>query len=99
IAEKSAFPKLAQVFAATPVSVWRDYLTVRYLHSFAAYLPKEIDDADFDFYGKVVQGKTAQLDRQLRAIHLLDEGMGEALGKVYVAKYFPPEAKAKAKLL
>jgi predicted metalloendopeptidase len=99
VAEKSAFPKLAAIFAATPVSVWRDYLTVRYLHSFAAYLPKPIDEADFDFYGKVVQGKTAQLDRQLRAIHLLDEGMGEALGKVYVAKYFPPEAKAKAKAL
>ncbi|HWD48862.1 MAG TPA: M13 family metallopeptidase [Rhizomicrobium sp.] len=99
VAEKSAFPKLAAIFANTPVPVWRDYLTTRYLHAYAPFLPKEIDDADFDFYGKVVQGKTAQLDRQLRAIHLLDNDMGEALGKVYVAKYFPPEAKAKAKLL
>ena len=95
-AEKSAFPKLAAVFAKTPVSVWRDYLTVRYLHSFAAYLPKTIDDTDFAFYGKVLSGKEKQLDRQTRAVQLLDGAIGEALGKLYAAKYFSAEAKAKA---
>jgi putative endopeptidase len=99
IAEKSAFPKLAVIFAQTPVSVWRDYLTVKYLHAFASVLPKEIDEADFDFYGKVIDGKTAQLDRETRGTALLDNEMGEALGKLYVAKYFPPEAKAKAEEL
>jgi putative endopeptidase len=99
VAERSAFPKLAAVFAVTPVAVWRDYLTVRYLHSFAAFLPKRIDDADFDFYGRVIQGKTAQLDRATRAVDLLDREMGEALGKLYAAKYFPPEAKAKVDAL
>ncbi|MGN6516094.1 MAG: M13 family metallopeptidase [Rhizomicrobium sp.] len=99
VAEKSAFPKLAAIFAATPVSVWRDYLTVHYLHGFAAYLPKTIDDANFAMYGGVIRGQKAQLDRQTRGIHLLDNSMGEALGKMYVAKYFPPAAKAKAKLL
>jgi putative endopeptidase len=96
VAEKSAFPDLAKVFAATPIDVWRDYLTVRYLHSWASYLPKKVDDTDFAFYGMALDGKTAQLDRKIRAIHLLDGTMGEALGKLYVAKYFPPEAKAKA---
>lgn len=95
-AENSAFPKLAAVFAKTPVSVWRDYLTVRYLHSFAAYLPKTIDDTDFAFYGKVLSGKEKQLDRQTRAVQLLDGAIGEALGKLYAAKYFSAEAKAKA---
>ncbi len=99
VAERSAFPKLAVIFKATPVAVWRDYLTTRYLHSFAAYLPKKFDDADFAFYGSVLAGKTAQLDRATRALHLLDEDMGEALGKVYAQKYFPPEAKAKADTL
>ncbi|MGH6872897.1 MAG: M13 family metallopeptidase [Rhizomicrobium sp.] len=99
VAEKSAFPKLAAVFAMTPVAVWRDYLTVRYMHSFAAYLPKAVDDADFAFYGEAIQGKTAQLDRETRGVQLLDNDMGEALGKLYAARYFPPEAKAKAKLL
>jgi putative endopeptidase len=96
VAEKSAFPKLAAIFAETPVETWRDYLTVRYLHTYAAYLPKAFDDADFAFYGTVLQGNSQQLPRGARAAHLLDGAMGEALGKVYVAKYFPPEAKAKA---
>jgi len=99
VAERSAFPNLAMVFAETPIAVWRDYLTTRYLHSFSAYLPKKFDDEDFAFYGAVIQGKTAQLDRPTRGVQLLDSQMGEALGKIYAAKYFPPEAKAKADAL
>ena len=96
IAEKSAFPKLAKVFADAPVETWRDYLTAHYLHTFAAYLPKSFDDENFAFYGKVLQGNDQQLPRATRAAHVLDDNMGEALGKLYVAKYFPPTAKAKA---
>jgi putative endopeptidase len=99
VAEKSAFPLIAKVFAKTPVSVWRDYLTVHYLHTYASYLPKKFDDANFAFYGTVLGGRTAQLDRPTRGVHLLDSELGEALGKVYTAKYFPPEAKAKAQAL
>jgi putative endopeptidase len=99
VAERSAFPKLAEVFAATPVAVWRDYLTTRYLHSFAPYLPKKYDDADFAFFGAVLAGQTAQLDRATRGVQLLDSQMSEAFGKIYAAKYFPPEAKAKADAL
>ncbi len=96
VAEKSAFPKIAEVFAATPVNVWRDYLTAHYVHTYAGYLPSSFDDENFAFYGTVLQGNTQQLPRGARAAHLLDNTMGEALGKLYVAKYFPPEAKAKA---
>ena len=99
VAEKSAFPKLAEIFAKTPVSVWRDYLTAHFLHAYAAYLPTAFDETDFDFYGKVVSGNTQQLDRATRGVHLLDNSLGEALGKLYVARYFPPEAKAKAQAL
>ncbi|HKY19170.1 MAG TPA: M13 family metallopeptidase [Rhizomicrobium sp.] len=99
VAEKSAFGPLATIFKNTPVSTWRDYLTVHYLHAFAPYLPKRFDDLAFSFYGTVLQGRTQQLDRRTRAVHLLDRQMGEALGKLYVARYFPPDAKAKADLL
>ncbi len=99
VAEKTAFEPLAKVFAATPVATWRDYLTVHYLHSMASYLPKKFDDLDFAMFGTTLGGATQQLDRPTRAIHLLDGDMGEALGKVYVARYFPPEAKAKADTL
>ncbi|HEY2069195.1 MAG TPA: M13 family metallopeptidase [Rhizomicrobium sp.] len=96
VAEKSAIPPLAKIFADTPVSVWRDYLTAHYLHVYAAYLPKAFDDENFAFFGTELQGNSQQLPRGARAAHLLDDSMGEALGKLYVAKYFPPEAKAKA---
>ena len=99
VREKSAFPKLAAVFAATPVAVWRDYLTVRYLHSRASCLPQRVDETDFAFYGVVIAGQKQQLPRDLRGIRLLDSQMGEALGKLYVARYFPPEAKAKIQQL
>jgi predicted metalloendopeptidase len=97
--EKSAFPKIAEIFAATPVSVWRDYLTLRCLHSFADYLPRRFRDADFAFFGATLQGRTRDLDRSTRGVRLLDRRMGEGLGKLYVAKYFPPEAKAKVRAL
>jgi len=99
VGEKSAFPKIAEVFASTPVAVWRDYLTAHYIHSYAPYLPSSFDEENFAFYGTVLSGSTQQLPRTTRAAHLLDNSMGEALGKLYVAKYFPPEAKAKAEEL
>jgi putative endopeptidase len=99
VGEKSAFPILATIFAETPVAVWRDYLTVHFLHQVAAELPKRFDDADFAFYGTVIQGNPKQLERATRAVHLIDDNLGEALGKLYVARYFPPVAKAKAEQL
>ena len=99
VAEKTAFGPLATIFKNTPVSTWSDYLVVHYLHTFSPYLPKRFDDLDFSFYGTVLTGRTQQLDRKTRAMHLLDQDIGEAMGKLYVARYFPPEAKAKADLL
>jgi putative endopeptidase len=99
VSEKSAFPALAAIFAATPVEVWRDYLTVRELRAFADDLPKAVDDRNFAFFGTIIAGQKQQLPRDIRGIRLLDLRLGEALGKLYVARYFPPEAKAKAQLL
>lgn len=99
VRENTAMPALAKIFAATPVDVWRDYLTAHYLQSLAPYLPKAFDDANFAFYGKALSGNQQQLPRETRAVRLLDSKLGEALGKLYVAKYFPPEAKAKAEAL
>jgi putative endopeptidase len=99
VAEKTAFAPLAKIFAATPVSTWRDYLTVHYLHANAGYLPKKFDDRNFAFYGTVLAGNPQQLDRKTRGIHLVDNLLGEDLGKLYVARYFTPEAKTKAEQL
>jgi putative endopeptidase len=99
VREKSAFAPMAQVFATTPVAVWRDWLTVHYLHTMAAYLPKAFDDSNFAFYGKVLGGQQQQLPRDTRGVLLIDARLGHPLGKLYVAKYFPLAAKAKAETL
>jgi putative endopeptidase len=99
VRENTAFPGLAKLFAATPVAVWRDWLTLQYLHRISAYLPKRFDDADFAFFGKVLDGQEQQLDRAKRAVQLLDAQLGPPLGKIYVAKYFPPESKVKVEQL
>src|SRR5262249_52503597 len=99
VAENTAFPPLAKIFAGTPVSTWRDYLIVHYLQSYAPYLPKKFDQRNFAFYGTMLSGSTQQLDRKTRGIHLIDGTLGEALGQLYVARYFPPQAKVKAELL
>ncbi|MGQ0740957.1 MAG: M13 family metallopeptidase [Alphaproteobacteria bacterium] len=99
VREQTAFPALARLFRETPVAVWRDYLTFHYLRTHADFLPRRFDDANFDFYGKVVLGNEVQLERDKRGAHFVDAMMGEASGKLYVARYFPPAAKAKAQAL
>jgi putative endopeptidase len=99
VGEKSAFPKLASIFVATPPAVWSDYLTVYYLNTFAAFLPKRIDDASFAMHGTTIQGRSKKMDRATRGARLLDQRMGEALGKIYVQKHFPPTSKAEVQAL
>ncbi|HEV2650078.1 MAG TPA: M13 family metallopeptidase [Rhizomicrobium sp.] len=99
VAQKSAFPNIAHVFATTPVSVWRDYLAVHYLRAHRSYLPQRVDSTVFAFYGPALSGQKQQLDRATRGVYLLDSTLGEALGRLYVAKYFTPAAKAKAEAL
>jgi putative endopeptidase len=96
ISEKSAFPALASLFKRTPVDLWRDYLTFHYLSSHAAYLPKRVDDARFEFYGKVLGGQREQLARDKRGVRFVSGLMGENVGRLYVARHFPADAKAKA---
>jgi predicted metalloendopeptidase len=96
ISEKSAFPGLASLFKRTSVDIWRDYLTFHYLSGHAPYLTKRFDDARFEFYGKVLGGQREQLARDKRGVRFVGGSMGENVGRLYVARYFPADAKAKA---
>ena len=96
ISEKSAFPGLASLFKHTSVDTWRDYLTFHYLSSHAVYLTKRFDDARFEFYGKVLGGQREQLARDKRGVRFVGGLMGENVGRLYVARYFPADAKTKA---
>ncbi len=99
VAENSAMAPLAALFKATPVSTWRAYLTYQFLTHEASVLPKAFDQENFDFYGHILNGQPQQPQRWKRAVQATNTALGEAVGQLYVAKYFPPDAKAAADAL
>lgn len=69
------------------------YMQWKLLDASASYLSDAFQAQEFDFYGKVLSGKKEQKPRWKRAVGVVDGSMGEALGQMYVKKYFPPAAK------
>ena len=86
---------LDPIFASTPVSTWREYLTFKVLDEFADELPAAFVQANFDFRGKTLSGAQELPVRWKRAVDGTNSTLGEAAGMLYVAKYFRPEAKAR----
>jgi putative endopeptidase len=99
LGELTAVRDLAALFQRTPVTTLQAFLTFHYLSSHAPYLPKRFDDARFAFYGKTMRGQPEQRERWKRGVDAVDDALGEAVGRLYVAKYFPPESKAKMQQL
>jgi predicted metalloendopeptidase len=99
LAELSAIRDMSALFQQTPVSTLQAFLTFHYLSSHAPYLPKRFDEARFDFYGRTMRGQPQQRERWKRGVDAVDDALGEAVGRLYVAKYFPPESKAKMRQL
>jgi putative endopeptidase len=93
VAEWSAVPPLARLFRATPLSTWKDYLTYQYLTGEAPVLPKALDEENFNFYGRILNGQPEQRGRSKRAARAANGALGEAIGELYVARHFPPESK------
>jgi putative endopeptidase len=94
VSEMSAMAPLAQLIERTPVSSWQSYLRYHYLRTHAAVLPKAIDDEVFRFFGHTLNGQQEQRVRWKRAVDATNGALGEGVGQIYVAKYFPPESKA-----
>jgi putative endopeptidase len=94
VSEVTAVPKLAKLFKATPVATWRAYLTYHFLRASAHVLSSSIDQEVFDFVGHTLNGQPQQRDRWKRAVSAINDALGEAIGEIYVARYFQPRAKA-----
>ena len=99
VGEKSAFPKIAAIFAETPVATLQAWEAFTVTDAAAPFLSHRFADAHFEFRNKTLAGQLEQKPRWKRAVASIDNGMGEAVGRVYVAKYFTPEAKAKMEAL
>ena len=81
------------------VEDWKAYMRWTVLRGSAGILSTTIENANFDFYGKTLTGAVKQRPAEERALATVNGRLGEALGKLYVAKKFPPEAKEKAQAM
>ncbi|HZX90775.1 MAG TPA: M13-type metalloendopeptidase [Rudaea sp.] len=108
VTEKSAVPKLAGIYAHTPVETLKAWHALRIADNAAYYLSAAFADAYFDMHNKALSGQQAQTTRWKRGVHAVSGGdyltgdrvdtfgnLGWAVGQLYTAKYFPPQSKAK----
>jgi predicted metalloendopeptidase len=99
VRQPSYFKAFAAAVNEIPVDRWKPYLAFHTATALAPYLSADFVEAQFDFYGRTLQGVEEMQPRWKRAINNLDDTLGELLGKAYVDQYFKPEAKARMERL
>ncbi|WP_446223684.1 M13 family metallopeptidase [Nocardia sp. IBHARD005] len=85
----------ATAWAEVPQADWQAWTAWQVLHARAGFLTDEIVEEYFDFYGRTLTGAEENRERWKRGVSLVQELLGEAVGKLYVARHFPPQAKAR----
>jgi putative endopeptidase len=95
----SAITGISHLAASESIADWKDYLTFRAIDHFADYLPKAFAAERFAFYGTALEGTPQMRARWKRAVDATNAALGEVVGKLYVAKYFSPEAKAQVETM
>jgi len=99
VGQPSYLTAVAAEAASTPLADWQDYLRWKIVASYAPLLSQPLVDAAFAFNGRELSGTPQNLPRWKRGVALVDANVGEALGKLYVARNFPPERKARMEAL
>ncbi|WP_427914440.1 M13 family metallopeptidase [Ramlibacter sp. MMS24-I3-19] len=95
VSQPSYLAGFAKLLQDTPLATWKTYFRWHLLSDHAALLRKAFADERFAFYSTVLRGVPKQEPRDTRGIRLVERNLGEAVGKLYVAQYFPPEQKAR----
>ncbi|MEU0540836.1 M13 family metallopeptidase [Nocardia sp. NPDC005978] len=96
VGEPSFVTGAAGLWAETDLALWKDYLKLGLVREFANNLPKSISDPYFDFFGRQMAGLQQRPELWKSGIATVNGTVGEALGKMYVDKHFPPSAKKQA---
>ncbi|MFE7718011.1 M13 family metallopeptidase [Nocardia rhizosphaerihabitans] len=96
VGQPSFITAAAQLWSEVDIAQWRDYLKLHIANTYARFLPKAIADARFDFVGRVLSGLEEKPEMWRSAVGVVDDNLGEPLGKLYVDKHFPPAAKERA---
>ena len=95
LSQPSYLKEVTRALIDEPISSWKIYLTYKLLDSAAPYLTEDYVQLNFNFYGRTLSGTEEIRPRWKRAVEDADLMIGEALGKVYVDRHFPPKAKAR----
>ena len=94
--QPSAVTGAAALIRKEPLETWKEWLAFHAVENVADVLPKAFADEAFGFHQQTLSGTPRQRDRWKRAVSATDAALGEAVGKLYVARYFPPAEKARA---
>jgi putative endopeptidase len=92
--QPAAITGIAALIASEPLQSWQDWLAFHRINQVTFALPKAIDDAHFDFYGKTLNGTPQQRARDKRALAEVNTDLGDAVGQIYAQRYFPASSKA-----
>ena len=90
-----SIPRLAALVGAEPIDVWKDWLAFHQVSQYAGVLPSRIDADRFAFYSATLNGVKVPRAREKRAVAALNGALGDAVGKLYTARYFPAADKAR----
>jgi putative endopeptidase len=88
-----------KIFNETSLKDWQTYLTFHTLSTFASYLNADLDNENFDFFSKQLNGRQEQRPRWKRGVGVVNHNLGEVIGKVYVKRHFTSEAKSRMSAL
>jgi putative endopeptidase len=95
IAQVEYTKSLNNIIKSTPIDTWKTYLKWGVIDNASASLTTELDNQNFDFFGKTLYGTEKQEEDWKRGVRTVNNNLGEIVGKVYVKKHFSPEAKEK----
>jgi endothelin-converting enzyme/putative endopeptidase len=94
VRQPSYLQHLSTILEEVPIEQWRVWLTMGVLRATAPYLPAAFVETNFDFYGRTLSGTPQLRDRWKRGVAVVEGSIGEAVGREYVARHFPPASKA-----
>ncbi|HET9329203.1 MAG TPA: M13 family metallopeptidase, partial [Steroidobacteraceae bacterium] len=97
--QPGALAGIARLVASEPLETWKDWLRFHYLEHNSPYLPKVFVDEHFAFHDRILAGIPQIPPRWKRAVEETNQALGEAVGKLYVERYFPPSEKARAEAM
>lgn len=93
VRQPSYLTALGEIIESVPLDTWKDYLKFKVVNDAAPWLSDEFANAQFAFFGELIGGLKEQRPRWQRSVQAVNGLIGEAVGKVYVQRYFPAEAK------